>query len=358
MSLSASKVGLLAHCRYWARPDAPQDPYTTSDAADRGTRFHAAIAAFALTGQLVEWDEDITAEMTQAIPWLQEQSRLWSGGPMLIEQAFGWDPRLDMACQYEVVTDRAYPADGLLHGTADVVFRTGREAFVADWKTGDGSSAGPQMRALALMVARTFGCTTVHVAALEVTAAGVREVCCEELGEFELAAIAGDLAEQMAAIADAEPRPGPHCSELYCPARLACPAATAATAELVDVIPAESLVRRAPYRLTDPIETPEHAAWALDVLRLVSAQVDAIKDGIKARVPAEGWRLEDGRVLRETRSVTSYVDRDRAISLARQLGATDQQLDDCVRSYERSNGLRVVGGDSKPRRRGGKKSAA
>ena len=91
-----------------------------------------------------------------------------------------------------------------------------------------------------------------------------------------------------------EPKPGLHCGELYCPARLTCPLGNTAMAEVVDGVPADSLVRRREYRITDPITTPEHAAWALDVCRLVGAKLDAIGDSIKAMVPPGGLTLEDG----------------------------------------------------------------
>lgn len=348
MRLTASKVALASHCTYSFRDDAPQDPYRSSDAADRGNRFHSAIAEFLETGELKSYEDDIAAEMAEAISWMHAKG--WARRDLEIESAFGWDAATDDAKRYQI-EHRGYPKDGLLHGTADLIVWEDGKATVLDWKTGDGSGAGPQLRALGLMVARYCALEEVTVAALEVKASGVTEVCRETLDSFALSALAGELADAVASIPTAEPTPGSHCGELYCNSRLGCPAGNAATAELVDVIPADALTRAKPFKLTDPIRTPEHAAWALDVLRLVSAKVDAIKDDIKARVPPEGWALEDGRMLRETKSSVSYPDKDQLQSLARRLGATDQDIESCMRSFDRSNGLRVVGGEKKPRTR-------
>ena len=345
--VTASKVSLLADCGYSFRDDAIQDPWRDSPSAARGTAIHEAIDDFISTGRY-QPPPEVVDEVAAAVAWLHEQR--WERTELSSEVAFGWAPETDTAEIYDV-TGRGYPRDGKLHGTADIIVRTDAGVFVGDWKSGDGSSAGPQLRTLGLMAARAYGLDEITVAALEVKAWGVTEVCRETLDSFALSALAGELADQIASVPNAEPRAGAHCSEKYCNSRLSCPLGNAATAELVDVIPTDALTRSKPFKLTDPIRTPEHAAWALDVLRLVSAKVDALKDEIKSRVPAEGWMLDDGRVLKETHSTVTYVDKDRAFALAKKLGASPQQLDDCTRSFPRSNGVRLSGGTTKHRTR-------
>jgi hypothetical protein len=350
--VTASKVGLLQFCKWWARQDAVREN-RSGPSAERGTRFHQAIAAYTDTRQRVEVAEDIREIYAAACDWI-DSLQIPSGGSLRTEVAFAWDPATDTA---EVIpaVERDYQAGaGRLCGTADLVMVVsfeGRPAaiIVWDWKTGDGSGAGPQLRTLGLMASRAFGVDEVSVAALEARASGVTEVAREELDAFALAGVAGELAEQIAAIPTAEPSPGSHCGELYCPARLSCPLGTAATAEVVQVIPAESLVARQSYRITDPIRTAEHAIWTVDVLRLMSAWIEAKKDEIKALVPPEGWAAEDGRVLKETKSKVEAFDKGKAIALCKELGATDEQLGRLFYDYERSNGLRVTGGGAKPR---------
>lgn len=357
MRVTASKVGLLQYCQAWARPEMTWAT-GSSAAADRGTRFHKAIALYVACekGVPLKVEDDIVAEFEHAKAWINSLNI--DRQDLRVEMSFAWDPETDTA---EILgSDRDYARrNGRLCGTADLVLVAVVDGkpmtvMVWDWKTGSGREAGPQLRTLGLMAARAFGVESATVAALEVSKGGVEEVAREELDAFAIAGVAGELAEQIASIASAEPTPGSHCGELYCPARLSCPLGNAATAEVVQVIPADALVRREEFRLTDPIETPEHAAWAIDVIRLVNAKLDAIKDEIKSKVPAEGWALEDGRVLRETKANIEALDKSRALALCRELGATDEQLGGLYYTFEKSNGLRVTGGGAKPRTRRGK----
>lgn len=351
MRATASKVGLLAYCQAWARPDAVWVD-RPGPAAERGTRFHRAIALYAATvgGMPLTVEDDIAQEFERAKAWFDGLGVGRGSANVRVETAYAWDPVTDTA---EVLgTDRDYSKGGhRLCGTADLVILVvvdGRviAAMVWDYKTGSGLDAGPQLRGLGLMVARAYSLDSVTVAALEVRKSGVTEVAREELDAFALASVAGELAEQIAAIATAEPAPGSHCGELYCPARLSCPLGTMAMAQ---VIPADALTAPRQYKLTDPIKTPEHAAWALDVARLVAARCEAIKDEIKSLVPAEGWPLADGRVLREGQCETSAFDKHKALALCKQLGATDEQIASLTYTFQKSTGLRVTGGTAKPR---------
>ena len=350
--VTASKIGLLAYCQAWARPEMQWDT-RSSEAADRGSRFHKAIADYTTMRERVEVEEDIREEYAHACDWV-DSLRTFEGS-LLIEVAFAWCPDTDTG---ELIgTDRDYSrAKGRLCGTADLVLVVKLDgkrvaAMVWDWKTGDGRGSGPQLRTLGLMVARALDIETVTVAALEVRKSGVTEVALEELDAFALAGVAGELAEQLAMVASAEPMPGSHCGELYCPARLSCPVGTAATAEVVQIIPAEALVRKADYHITDPIKTADQAIWTVDVLRLMGAWIDAKKDEIKGLVPEEGWKADDGRVLKETTATVQAFDKHKALALCKQLGATDEQIASLHYSFEKSNGLRVSGGGTKPRTR-------
>lgn len=361
MRVTASKVGLLAYCQAFARPEYEWDT-RSSESAERGTRFHKAIATWILAeppanGGLHPYplEDDIQEEYERAVEWVQSLGV--DPEVLQVEIALAWDPATDTAERLPSKGDRDYSAGkGRLCGTADLVLVTvvdGKPiaATVWDWKTGDGSGAGPQLRALGLMVARALGVEQVTVAALEARKSGVTEVAREELDGFALAMVAGELADQLASIAAAQPVPGAHCGELYCPARLSCPLGKEAT---VQVIPADALVPAKRFSLADPITTPEHAAWAVDVIRLVNARLEAIKDDIKARVPADGWRLEDGRVLREGHCETPAFDKHKALALIKQLGATPEQIASLHYTFEKSTGLRVTGGAAKPRTKRGK----
>ncbi len=352
MRVTASKVGLLAYCQAFARPEMQWDN-RSSAAAERGTRFHKAIALYieCEPGVPLKVEDDIAEEFRHAKAWVDSVGR----SSLRAEVAFAWDAELDTATIIKQDGDRDYSkGEGRLCGTADVVQVVTADGkpttvMIYDWKTGSGESAGPQLRALGLMAARAFGVQSATVAALEARASGVTEVAREELDAFALSGVAGELAEQTAAIATAEPMPGSHCGELYCPARLSCPLGTTATAEVVDLIPADALVRRADFRISDPIKTAEHAIWSLDVLRLMGAWIAAKKDEIKAAVPEGGWAAEDGRVLREGSCEKTGFDKHKALALVKQLGATPEQVAALNYTFTASTGLRVSGGGAKPR---------
>lgn len=363
MRVTASKVHLLQYCQAFAREDMPWDDRKT-DLAERGDRLHAVAARYPSTGVREEVAEDIREEYARVCEWLDSINAvaLFREGRLLLEVSYAWDVATDTAeC---IGSHRDYSkANGRLSGTADLVWLTTIDgkpiaATIWDWKAGTGHDAGPQLRSLALMVARTYGIEQVTVAALEVTAERVLEVAREELDAFGLSAAAGEIDALLSGIETSAPVPGAHCGELYCPARLTCPVGQVAVAEVIEAIPSDKLAARQAFRLSDPIETPEHAAWAVEVIRLVNAKLDAIKEDIKSKVPAEGWRCADGRVLKETFHNASSFSKDKALALCKELGATDEQIALTYFSYEKSNGLRVSGGAAKPRTKRTKKAKA
>lgn len=347
---TASKVGLLVFCQAWAKPDAVHDERAAAPDADRGTRGHKALADYATTRVRVAVADDVAADYAAGCAWI-DSLNIAEG--LMVEVAFAWDPTTDTA--EHIGYDRDYSKGaGRLCGTADLVMVARMNgvvvgAMVWDWKFGNSYESGPQLRALGLMVARTFGIEQVTVAALDIGPEGVRELCREDLDAFALATIAGELAELRALIPTSEPQAGAHCSELFCPAKLSCPLVGAGLAEVVQVIPADALVREKGYRLIDPITTAEHAAWAVGVISLMGAKLDAIKADIKSKVPDGGWQLADGRKLEERFSSVSSVSKEALEGLARKLGATDQDIEDLAVPYQRSQGLRVYGGAAKPR---------
>ncbi len=345
MRVTASKVGLLEECQWWATPGA-EWPTETSDAADLGTRFHAAIESYVAFGEMPAHTDDIAQLLVSAKAWVDHFGR----EKLAAEVAFAWDPEADTAKVLGHGLGRDYSSgDGLLCGSADLiaVSRFTKTGYVGDWSTGDGSKKGPQLRTLALMLARAEGLESVTVEALEVSAEGVRHVCTETLDEFALAAIAGEIAESLVIDSGVRPQPGAHCTEMYCPARVTCPAAR----EIVDaLIPAESLVRPG-WGLV--IANPDHARWLLDHARLVGAAVEAVKDAVKAYVPKDGLVLEDGSMLVEGTRNMPRRDYKKLEMLARTMGATDEQIAGCDYLAVESSGLRVkkLKAAAKPRKK-------
>ena len=334
MRVTGSKSNLLAECQWFARPEA-EWVYTSSPAAARGTLFHSLIAGYIATGVVpAVMTADMAGLFAEAKKWVDDYGR----NHLRAEVKFAWDPKTDTAWELTGAERDYAEARGGFAATGDLlsVSKVTRSGYIGDWKTGDGTGAAPQLRALGLMLARAHDLDTVTVEALEVTAAGVVSVCRETLDAFDLATIAGELAEYIAAIPEAEPTPGAHCSEMYCPARTTCPVTRAATAELV---PVAGLVR---HTMTTAIAGPDHAAWMLDRIRLVEGACTAIRDAIKEACPPEGWTLEDGSVLREgTRDVRRF-DKAKALDLARAKGATEAEIAACTYVFTESSGLRLA----------------
>jgi len=328
----------LLACQHWARPDAEWYD-TTSAAADRGTRFHRAIALYVngVEGLPLAPDEDIAGLFASARAWVDHFGR----EKLAAEVAFAWDPHTDTAERIPAVERDYQAAHGHLCGTADLVAvsRATRAGYIADWKTGDASNAGPQLRTLALMLARAEGLDMVTVEALQVDETGVTHLCTETLDAFALAAVSGDLAEAVSSVPTAEPVPGPHCGEHYCPARATCPAVVERVER--DIIPAASLVR---HRWGVRISSPDHAAWLYEQAKAVEAAARLVKDAVRAYVPEAGLVLEDGSVLKEgTRNMPRFQ-KDVAVALLRELGATEEQIAGLTRSVVESSGLRVQSG--------------
>lgn len=357
--VTASKTALLQRCGWWARPGAHWDPVEPSEDGDRGRRGHAALAEYARGVDPVV-EPDLVAAVEHGKRWIFERivDGLHDGHD--VEQAFGWDPVADEAVTYDGVADRAYPEDGLFHGTPDLVLWGDTYAIVPDWKFGAMvSDDGPQLRTLAMMVhrwARRRGhpLERVTVMALEVSDSGVKETHREELTPFELDAVAYDLAEDIERIPTAEPRPGPHCSDLSCPARLSCPVGQKALAEAVEVIPADALVRRPEWRITDPITTPEQATATKLALGMVKKWCEAKTEELKRLAPGFTWPDANGYTLREGECTRTGKDFDKAVALAVQLGATPEQIASLTYQYQSSTGLCVSGGPGntkKPRQR-------
>lgn len=351
MRITASKVGLASHCGFFGRVEAEWADLP-SEAADRGTRFHAVIASYIATGQIpLTLEEDIAPLFASAKAWVDHFGEGNLGrGALKAEVAFAWDPATDTA---EIIGENVgrnygeHPARGKLCGSADIVAvsQCTKAGYVGDWSTGDGSQKGPQLRSLALALARTFGLDSVTVEALEVDAIGVRHVCIETLDAFALSAVAGELTESLAAIPSAEPHVSLSCTELYCPARVNCPAVVETVEQIV---PVDALVR---HKWGITIQGPDHAAWLYNQAKVVESAAKLVKDAVKAYIPKDGITLEDGSVLAEGSRNMPRFDKDRAVALMRALGATDEQLEGLTRTVVESGGLRVSGGKSLPRKR-------
>lgn len=361
LDFSASKSALLFACAYPFRPEVETDDRAPGIPAIIGSAVQCRVTAVirsepdpGLPDTLQGQDRERAERLSErAIAWTKANQRIgWRS-----EVKLAWSPSTDIARELppsfdaegkETLRDYSAAKGDEVCGSTDVLTMAGDAVEVVDVKTGSTplESYVPQVRTLTLMGARRFGVSRGRWRLVKIHEDAEPEELTGELDSFDLDVIAGDLAERRAAIATAEPNVGPACIDLYCDARVTCPATTQAVAEL---IPAEALVRHT-FRMTTKVEGPEHAAWMLDRVRLVESAAKAVKEAIKAAVPEGGWELPDGSRLTETTRQMPRFDRHKATALLRQLGATDAQIAACTYVFEESAGLRVVGGKAAPKR--------
>lgn len=218
MRASASRVGLLDFCGYWAQPGVTWDN-ETSYTASRGTAFHSLMAAY-ICG---------APHATPSSVWM---SRRYNAGRAWVDsmRRDGWEfiPEVAMAWQFgetRVLSfggGRDYP-DDLFCGTADLVgFHQGtRTLVVGDWKTGRCVTPKDweQVHTLGAMVrhvapwAERFDVRLLH--AQDGGIVDRVEPCAPEKEEAK-------LIHRLLTIESAWPQAGEHCDSHYCPHKKHC----------------------------------------------------------------------------------------------------------------------------------------
>lgn len=236
------------------------------------------------------------------------------------EVAFGWDPATDAGTRYPNVKARGYPDDGLLHGTADLVFVADGTVHIWDFKTGviQVSADSWQLKFLALAACRYAGASRATVAIQQLGFSGRWFTDEATLEEWDLDEVAGTLralpARAEAAGAASRFSPGEHCR--YCPSISYCPAQTALAKAVIaqDVTPE----RLAAAVLALPL-AEAGGLWP-KVIR-AEAVLKAIKDALKARAVAEALPLPDGRKVMEVVERRREVKAGATEALAQMVGA-------------------------------------
>lgn len=337
--ISASKIGLLQHCQYWARADVEQDPRTESDASSRGTRVHAAIDEYIKNGN---YSHGLTPPEQVMFEHAQKWIRSVGINELTAELPYVWDPTYDRAALIQREANgiqRAYSDpvvwDRILHNhvmsdaaipmTIDLIHCVRyEEATIYDWCTGRTNKIDQlRMNALAFFRAhQSDGLERVHTVTLRLTEEGVTEERHETLDEFDIAMIAAEYAALIAQVSSSQPQVGMHCSSMYCPAKGSCPAIRSA---LDVVIPISAVVR---YKFTSAIESQAHASYLLPQVKAAKAYIEQVEDNLKDYVakrgpiptsPGKAW----GQGVRQDRR----FNKEKALSLLGSMGATKEQIE-------------------------------
>lgn len=232
------------------------------------------------------------------------------------EVAFGLDVETGEAVRYSLSSERAYPLDGKLHGTADLVGRRGAEVVIIDLKTGRPTVSAAdswQLRFLALAAARWSGLSRARASLFVLDDKGGWRQDWAFWDEFDLAGFADELAALVArALSDDEPRlaTGSHCK--HCPALLRCPAQTAIVRALVPSL----------TEITERLEllSPQEQGRAYTHMKLAEELMERAKDAFRLLAATGDIPLPDGRTLRTVESHRSSAAKGAAEYIAKTAG--------------------------------------
>lgn len=330
---SASKAELLAACQFWARRDVQPDPYDPSQPAAIGNAVHACAGAIvrgeepdvlaacdrenvepenvetvlAMVDAVREWWPAFTA--AHPFAWRSEVAYSLRAGDLGTEAiALG----LDIGRRYR--DHGAKPGDFTM--SLDLEAVDGDTVLVVDLKTGrkpHHPEGHKQLESNALAACLAHGKRRARVGIATVSTRGVW-VEWADVDAATLAHTDDEIARLLAAVPNAEPQPGPHCSALYCNAKGACPASAQAVAAIV---PAARLA-------LGPVSSADEARAWLAALPLIEAACAAQKAHARNWIEANGGELDlgNGKVLRKATTTRESIEArpDVLAALSRELG--------------------------------------
>jgi CRISPR/Cas system-associated exonuclease Cas4 (RecB family) len=339
--LTASRITLARACSWWARQDVEIPESTSSAAAELGTALHQVAEEESAAGAERDIDEatvdaffhrvvagGVEADAAAGLGaperaalaelaavwrewWDRYRSTLDGFQP---EAAYALDVTTGLARALPPSAHRDYsgvletevpgtidldalrPGAGFTVATRDPLRIHGHGRIVVDYKTGRrAKTVADHIDQLTHNAACVIGSSreVVTVAVAHVTVDGVRWTE-RTVDRFETSILVEELRQLLEQLPAAEPRPGLHCDELYCPARAVCPATRALLLDAhVEIEPR----RRLP--LVGPIGSNEQALAILVAAPLLEAWIAERVKAAKAFADAhEGIRGIDGRVYR------------------------------------------------------------
>jgi len=296
--LTASGTALAAKCAYPFRLDAKRARDDERWAWNQAT--HAVLAHTITTkDESLAIPPELEPELTDGeigkvrnvhTAWLSDWWDEQRDGQWEAEVPLVIDPRTGAASRLVRGAHRDYssaPA-GSVPGTADVLRVTTELADIIDWKSGFLTPDAVDNAQL-----KTLGCATgaehVRAGIGRVDEDGV-QIEWTEFDALDLFEHRQRLADLVASIPIAEPRPGPHCREMFCESFGLCPATEYA---LEHVSPEAK--RRLPVVMTaSEIRDADHAAAMYHDIRAAKAALEAIsKDAFAA---LQEWASQHGGV--------------------------------------------------------------
>lgn len=356
-----SKLELLASCGAWAREDAEWTEHSMYE--QEGNAIDAPFAEYIRSGGKIDaftrTDDASLAQMWRhAKVWLTEHFVVG----MRAQVVFAYDPILDAGREVAPLPDAptrfyAIPEERKRHGihdhelcgAVDIVAMgvddNGGFVSVDDLKVRLGpevKDATSQLAGLALAACRAYGCERARVRTLVVSEYGFKEIPIWIDG-WALDAVAGEIRRAIDRVPEAQPNPGPWCTERYCPHLAHCPAQVRDVESAERLVPVDALVkRRADLPLALTFHSPDHAADVLARARAIERIADMLKKAAADYI-GEGKPLSSGEWIAPTFRNVTRMNSGALEALARELGATDEQLALCAKSAREGAGIRVQG---------------
>ena len=308
--ITMSKTQLVPECLYWLRDEAEHAWDEPGLPAIEGTFVHAMVEAHGTGGDVQEVDapagidEDKCVRMYRC--WVKWADDTDPNGTIRHEVALAYNPETGKGRELAKAHHRDYSdvKPGEIAGTLDGVSCDGTTITVRDWKTGKPvSGAAKNMQLTTGMLAAR--CLYPQASRFVVELVYLNDegrpayVDSAELDEMDLDAARADLRHALKMHATAQPKPGPHCTQLYCPARGTCPATVAAMAGLAEVTTQsiEAIMSRS-------IKGPDDAARVWPLLVRAEELLKAARGRIASIVERQPVALASGHVLRMTEPST------------------------------------------------------
>lgn len=358
--VTLSKLALLSACGAWARAEATWTEHSMYEKI--GNAIDEPFADFVRTGghadTFAAHDDPKAVQIWRATrAWLVANYRVG----MRAQVVFAYDAETDRGREITPRVDapaRFYAqaawreSHGIkpeeICGSADLVCMgiDDMGAFVAvdDLKVRLGpevKDATAQLSGLALAACRAYGVERARIRTLVADERTVTPIT-QWLDEWDLTAFAEEVRASLSRVEGSEPVAGPWCTERYCPHIADCSAKKQDLAIAETLVPVDALVkRRADMPLTLTIQSPDHAA---DILARASA-VERVAKMLKAAVETyigDGVTLGNGDILKPTFRRMPRVNNAKVEQLARDKGATDEDIALCITVALEGAGIRVI----------------
>jgi hypothetical protein len=307
---SASGLPRAFRCR--ASMLLPQVHRASSAAAHKGTQVHRFLEEVPALGRdaaLLNVTDESARALCEALDL--ERLPLGDGVSWASEVAYSYDIHKGTAREVGRGIGRAYPEDGGLHGTADLVSLAddGDTAIVLDVKTGHGwlpeAGESEQLKFLALAACRAHGASRARIGHLHLRDDGTPWTDWAELDAFDLDAFASSL-RMLAATTTGQPVEGGWCR--YCPAFAACPAKNKLAVSLGGGLSAADI---------SVALTPETAAKAWERITLARQVLAEAERKVEEYAREHPLTLSNGLVLGPVEDEKDEIDDERAAGLLR-----------------------------------------